>query len=95
MYFTFFSLLLLPEQDVEVAGALGAQRQQQGLHYGGSSGQTQQQRPHFIVTEHKVQAYHLQNTVDTSSACAQAEGRVQMSATHLTEEDADDDSQLV
>lgn len=60
MYLTFFSLLLFAKQDVKVPGALGAEGQKKGLQYGGGSGQTQQQRPHFIVAQYKVQAYHLQ-----------------------------------
>lgn len=53
------SLLLLAQENVEVARALWTQGQQQRLEHCRSTRQTKQQGPHVIVAEDKFQAYYL------------------------------------
>lgn len=45
---TFSCLLLLVEDDEQVAGAFRTEGQHDALHYGGQDGQSQQQRPQSV-----------------------------------------------
>lgn len=94
---TLAGVLLLPQQDVKVSGALGAERQQQALQYGRGAGESEQDRPHVVITQHKVQADHLHTHTPTVFGLRGCEGKwlLCVAPPHLAEEDAGDDGQLV
>lgn len=59
------SIVLLPQLDVKVSRALGAERQQQALQYRRGAGESEQHGPHAIIAERKVQTYDLHTPTHT------------------------------
>lgn len=54
VFLTFFSFFHLPQFDVKVPRALGAQQEQEELQEGSHTGETEEQGPHLIIAQEKV-----------------------------------------